>query len=160
MIQPMRETRLRLLTLTGIFAALICLLRPISATSLLVQMAAISIWRYVHLCGRVPPASALCSSCRRHWRRPGGPIDGSYVGTGNDHHQNAHYPALYVKGPNASLPPQQDCPFSFLDHFHHRLLSGRRAHFWQQNRTFDLHHRERPSIWRQPPILWVHSQPS
>lgn len=131
MIQPMRETRLRLLTLTGIFAALICLF-----------------------------TAYICHI-------PVGP-NGGYLHFGDTFiyvaasllPQPYALLALYVKGPNASLPPQQDCPFSFLDHFHHRLLSGRRAHFWQQNRTFDLHHRERPSIWRQPPILWVHSQPS
>ena len=41
MIQPMRETRLRLLTLTGIFAALICLFTAYICH--MVQMAAISI---------------------------------------------------------------------------------------------------------------------
>ena len=160
MIQPMRETRLRLLTLTGIFAALICLFTayichiPVGPNGGYLHFGDTFIYVAASL---LPQPYALLAGAIG---RPGGPIDGSYVGTGNDHHQNAHYPALYVKGPNASLPPQQDCPFSFLDHFHHRLLSGRRAHFWQQNRTFDLHHRERPSIWRQPPILWVHSQPS
>ena len=158
MIQPMRETRLRLLTLTGIFAALICLFTayichiPVGPNGGYLHFGDTFIYVAASL---LPQPYALLAGAIG-----GGPIDGSYVGTGNDHHQNAHYPALYVKGPNASLPPQQDCPFSFLDHFHHRLLSGRRAHFWQQNRTFDLHHRERPSIWRQPPILWVHSQPS
>lgn len=43
MIQPMRETRLRLLTLMESLPPLFVFLRPISATSLLVQMAAISI---------------------------------------------------------------------------------------------------------------------
>ena len=153
MIQPMRETRLRLLTLTGIFAALICLF-----TAYICHIPVGPNGGYLHFGDTFIYVAA--SLLPQPYALLGGPIDGSYVGTGNDHHQNAHYPALYVKGPNASLPPQQDCPFSFLDHFHHRLLSGRRAHFWQQNRTFDLHHRERPSIWRQPPILWVHSQPS
>ena len=159
MIQPMRETRLRLLTLTGIFAALICLF-----TAYICHIPVGPNGGYLHFGDTFIYVAA--SLLPQPYALLAGAIGG---GLADLLTAPMWAPATIIikmlitlpftsKAP--TLPPQQDCPFSFLDHFHHRLLSGRRAHFWQQNRTFDLHHRERPSIWRQPPILWVHSQPS
>ena len=118
MIQPMRETRLRLLTLTGIFAALICLFTayichiPVGPNGGYLHFGDTFIYVAASL---LPQPYALLAGAIG-----GGLADlltAPHVGTGNDHHQNAHHPAFYVKGPNASLPPQQDCPFFFPGSF-------------------------------------------
>ena len=127
MKQRTQQEKMRLLVLTGLFAALICLFTayichiPLGANGGYLHFGDTLIYVAAAL---LPQPYALLAAAIG-----GGLADLLTSPMCDENHQGVDHAAFYLEGTESAVYPEPDCTIHFLDYFHHRVLFGRRPDF-------------------------------